>query len=191
MPSLCSSVPTLKPGKVRSTMKAVNFSPSTLAKIDEEIGEGGVGDPHLLAVEQVVLAVGGEHGLGAGIHGVRAGTALRQRVGADPLAGGQLGQIFLLLRRGAEPDDRQRADADVRAEGHGEGTLLGDAVGDDGRGHLVHLRAAVLFRNIDTRQSKLRGFVQQLAAEGEILVLDAVGVGHNLLAWRSLRRSAR
>ena len=32
MPSLCSSAPGVKPGKVRSTMNAVNFSPSTLAK---------------------------------------------------------------------------------------------------------------------------------------------------------------
>ena len=32
MPSLCSSAPVLKPASVFSTMKALNFRPSTLAK---------------------------------------------------------------------------------------------------------------------------------------------------------------
>ena len=56
MPILCSSFPGLQPGNARSTMNAVNFSPSTLAKIDVEVGESAVRDPHLLAVENVVRA---------------------------------------------------------------------------------------------------------------------------------------
>ena len=42
---------------------------------------------------------------------------LRKRIGADPFAAGQLGQILLLLLLGAEIDDGQRADAGMRAEG--------------------------------------------------------------------------
>ncbi len=60
-----------------------------LGKDHEHVRERGVGDPHLLAVEQVVLAVGREHRLGAGIHGVRTRTALRKRIGANPVATGQ------------------------------------------------------------------------------------------------------
>ena len=39
-----------------------------------------------------------------------------KRVGADPLAAGELGQIALLLFLGAVPDQRQRGDAGVRAK---------------------------------------------------------------------------
>ena len=46
-------------------MNAVNFSPSTLAKTMNRSAKCGVGDPHLLAVQDVVLAIGREHGLGA------------------------------------------------------------------------------------------------------------------------------
>ena len=51
-----------------------------LGEDGEQVGEVGVGDPHLLAVQDVVLAVGRQHGAGAAVHRVGAAGALRQRV---------------------------------------------------------------------------------------------------------------
>jgi hypothetical protein len=44
--------------RVRSMRNAENFSPSILAKTVYRLGDAAVGDPHLLAVEDVVAAVG-------------------------------------------------------------------------------------------------------------------------------------
>ena len=84
----------------------------------EQIGEVRVRDPHLLAVQDVVLAVGREHGLACGCSARRSRWCFRQRVSADHLARRQLRQILLLLLLGAEEDDRQRADAGVSAQSH-------------------------------------------------------------------------
>ena len=138
----------------------------------EEVGEAGVGDPHLLAVQRVGLAVGGEDGAGAGVDGVGAAGGLGERVGGDDLAGGDLRQVLLLLLGGAVPDERQRADADVRGEGDGEAGLLGDVLGDDGGGDLVHLEAAVLLGDVDGGEAEVCGFFEQAARDGEVLGLD-------------------
>ena len=47
----------------RGELLAVN-----LGEDGEQVGEVGVGDPHLLAVQDVVLAVGRQHGAGAAVH---------------------------------------------------------------------------------------------------------------------------
>ena len=119
MPSLCSSAPTVRPGVSRSMRKAENFSSRAhdFGEDGVEAGDAAVGDPLLFAVEDVVRSVGGKDGAGADVHGVGAGAGLRQTIGADPLAGGELGQVALFLLLGAVPDQGQRGDADVRAKG--------------------------------------------------------------------------
>ena len=54
-------------------------------------------------------------GAGAGGQGVGTGLRLAEAIRRDHFRGGQLRQIFLLLRFGAEQQQRQRADAGVRA----------------------------------------------------------------------------
>ena len=121
----------------------------------KQVGEVGVGDPHLLAVEDVVLAVGREHGLGAAVQRVRAAGPLRQRVSTDHLGRCQLRQVLLLLLLGAEEDDRQRADAGVSAHRHDEAAALRHVLGDDGRRNFVHLGAAVIGGHVGVRQTHL------------------------------------
>ena len=89
-----------------------------LGKHDEHVGKAGVGNPHFLAVEHVLLAVLSQHGLGFGAQGVGAGAGLGEAVGAHPFAGGQLGQVFLLLLLGAEVENRQHSDAGVGGKRH-------------------------------------------------------------------------
>ena len=85
---------------------------------DGDVGDRAVGDPHLLAVQDPVVAVAA----GAGPHraGVRAGVGLGQAEAADRLAGGHPRQpLLLLLLRAPAPDreHRQRAlDRDQAAD---------------------------------------------------------------------------
>ena len=80
-----------------------------------EIGDAAVGDPGLLAVEDVAVAVarGGHVHVGD----IGAGARLGQREGGDRLAGARLLQPLLLLRRAEQAD---RAGAEPL---HGEGEI--------------------------------------------------------------------
>src|SRR5580704_17801811 len=52
-----------------------------LGENGEQVGEVGVGDPHLFTIEDVVLAVGREHSFGAAVQRIGAAGTFRQRVG--------------------------------------------------------------------------------------------------------------
>ena len=58
-----------------------------LGKNCEQVGEASIGDPHFLAVQDVVLAVGGEFGAGAAIQRVGSGGRFRKSISPDPFAG--------------------------------------------------------------------------------------------------------
>ena len=59
----------LTPANARSTRNAVNFSPH-LREDGEQIRRAAVGDPHLLAVQDVMRSVGSQFGAGPGSHGI-------------------------------------------------------------------------------------------------------------------------
>ena len=85
------------------------------------VGEAGVGDPLLLSVEDVALAVA--RGACLDAHGIGAGARLGQGVGAHDRAGRHTGQPARLLLGRAIVHDRQCADGGVHAPGHAEGGL--------------------------------------------------------------------
>ena len=107
MPIFSSGLPTLKPGSVRSTMKAEISLVLRAALVqhgagngndDEHIGKTGVGDEDLGAVQQpAVLTL---HGVGLLALGIGAGAGLGQAESAQPLAAAQLGQVLCLLLGG-------------------------------------------------------------------------------------------
>jgi hypothetical protein len=117
----------------RRKLLAVNFR-----KHRKEVGETRVGNPHLLAVQYVVLAVRRKHGTRAAIEGVGAGSRFRQGVRANNFSRGEARQIFFLLLFGTEINDGQQANAAVRAPSGGKPGVLGDVVGDNGGGNFVH-----------------------------------------------------
>ena len=88
---------------------------------DAEIGDRPVGDPGLVAVEDVVVAV--EGGGGAQAVGVGAGSGLAGRVGADEAAVDSPGQEFLLLLLGAEADQRHHHRPHVGVEREDEAVV--------------------------------------------------------------------
>ncbi len=134
-----------------------------------------------------MLAVGRKLGAGAAVQRVGTGRRFRQGISADDLSGSQPRQIFLLLLFGAEINDGQRADAGVSAPGGGEARVLGDVVGDDGGGDFVHFEAAVGFGNFDAAQSQVASLLQQIASDGEILVLHLLDVGQDFVDCEFLR----
>ena len=110
MPILCSSLPGLNPGKVRSTMNAVNFSPLIFGEHDVYVRESAVGDPHFLAIQNVVRAFRIQFRASQGVLRVRSGLRLGKTISADPFAGCQLGQILFLLLFVSEINDGKRSD---------------------------------------------------------------------------------
>src|SRR5207244_11121891 len=74
---------------------------------DVEAGFFGVGDPELLAIEDVVVAA--FDGAGLEGEGVGAGGGFAERVGTDGV-GGEPGEVFFLLVFGGPADERVDAE---------------------------------------------------------------------------------
>ena len=152
-----------------------------LGKYREQVGESAIGDPHLLAVQDVVTAVGREHRPRAAVHGIATGGGFRQSIRTDPLTRGEFRQVLPLLFVSAVPHDGQRADAHMRAERHRKTGQLADGFGNQRGGHLVHFQAAVGFGNIHRHQPKFAGLAQQTLGDHEVFGLDLGSRRHHLV----------
>ena len=154
-PILRSGWPSDRPGVPGSTMK-VGDAPVPVRRgaggHHEHVGEAGVGDEHLGAVEPVAAAVRGGPGGDAG-H-VRAGARLGDGDDGELLPGDQGRQVAGLLLVGAELRDvrgrhvaaDQRGDRDAAA---GPGQLLGQDADRQG----VSPAAAVLLGDAQAEQA--------------------------------------
>src|SRR5207247_8897982 len=67
-------------------------------------------------------------------------------------------------------------------------SLLSKMVGYSSRSNSVHLQAAIRFRNFHLAQPQLASFLEQLARDGEVLVLHLLDVRDNLVGSEFLRR---
>src|SRR5205823_4670300 len=76
----------------------------------EQIGRAAVGDPHLLAIQDVVCAVWRQIGPSAGSQRVGTGMRLGQRIGGQHFHIRELGQVLALLLFVAEEQQWQSAD---------------------------------------------------------------------------------
>ena len=177
--------------------KAADLAVFGLAPHHEHVGDRAVGDPHLVAGE----AVAAVHFLGAGGHAARVGAVVRlgQAETADPLAAGQLGQVFLLLLFAAEFIDRHHHQGRLHAH---HGAVAGihplHFPGDQAVAHIVHAGAAVGFRDGGAEQAQLAHFAEDfrvgfLMAEGfqdtrRQLVLGVLlgGLAHHALVFGEL-----
>src|SRR5215471_1687672 len=79
-------------------------------KDDEDVCKAAVSDPHLLAGEQVILAVFRQDGFGFCAEGIRTGAGLAERVRGKQLSRRQARQVSLFLVFSTEIDDRQGTD---------------------------------------------------------------------------------
>ncbi len=170
-----------KSGKIsfdqkRRELLAINFRENC-----KQVGKAGVGDPHLFAVQNVVLAIRGKHGASAAVERVRSGRRFRKRVRSNDFSRRQLRQVFLFLFFGTEINDRQQSDATVGAPGGGESGVLGDVVGDNGGGDFVQFQSAVGFRYFNAAEAEVARLFQQVARDREVLMFDFLYLGQDFI----------
>ncbi len=132
------------------------------------IAEGGVGDPHFGAVEQVMVA----HILKVGDHatGVGAKVGFGQTEAAQPFAARQFGQVLLTLLliavgvNGVHDQGRLHRTGRTHAAVTALNLLHHQAVAD-----LVQTGTAVLRRDIGTKSANFRQTFYNLGGEGRLL----------------------
>ena len=143
------------------------------------MGVAAVGDENLAAVEHPLVAVKDSGGLLAG--GVGTGIGLGEAEGADPLAAGELGQVFHFLLLGAGLKDGGGAEAGVGGEDDAGG---GADAAELLNGHAVHdvgaAGTAVLRGDGDAHQADLGHLLNGLHGE-TLLLVDFGGEGLDLL----------
>ena len=128
---------------------------------DQDIRVGTVGDPHLVAVEKIVLAARlrpqphADH--------VRARAGLRHRQRADVLARNQLRQVFFSLRIAAVAPQLIDAEVGVGAvrEAH-RGRGAADFLHRHDVREIAHVRAAEFFLDRDPEQAQVAEFPPQV-----------------------------
>src|SRR5690606_41670828 len=89
-----------------------------LGEYNKHVGKAPVRNPHLLAVDDVVLSVGIQYGARLGAVCVRTGVGFRQTVCRFPFTRGKLGNVSLLLFIIAVVKNRKCTDACVRRQGN-------------------------------------------------------------------------
>ena len=141
----------------------------------EQIGEAAVRDPHLLAVEHVVPAVGRERRRRARRERVRSRLRLGEGVGADQIAARQPRQVARLLLVGAEVDERQRADRGVRAERSAERRVDRDLLADIRRADQVEARGRRSAGGISSRsRSSSLAFFSNWRVSVPVVLVEAL-----------------
>ncbi len=151
---------------------------------DHDVGDGRVADPHLGAVQDIAavdLARAAFHAAGIG-----AVIRLGQAEAADPFAGGELRQVFLPLRLGAEGMDRVHHQRALHAHGRAIAAVDAfDLAGDEAVADIADAGAAIA---LDGRpeESERAHLVHDLAVEA-LLAERALDARHEL----ALRIGAR
>ena len=190
MPIFFSSAPLDDAGKGALHEKRRELFAADLREDGEEIGLAAVGDPHLLAVEDVVRAV--RRKIGAGLRGQRVGSRLRlaQAIGGDHFGAGKLRQIFLLsalrCRTAAAaacrcPRARHASRRTNRRAANCSATTM--------IGRQIHFHAAVAFGREDGFEPQRGGFAQQRDREVEIAVLHLFDVRRDFFIEELARRA--
>ena len=130
-------------------------------KHPEHVGHIAVGDEDLAAVHHIVVTL--QAGLGLALGGVGTGVGLRQRECAHLMAGGQHGQILLLLLLGTVGQNGVAAQAVVRRHNVARGcALLRKLLHADRCGQRVCSRAAVLLGNAHAHHAQVEQLLDVL-----------------------------
>ena len=157
-----------RPGALRSTRNAVNFSPSTLANTVNRSAKPALVMYCLVPVSFQLLPSAESTALRLGGQRVGARARLGERVGGDPLAGGQAWADSCRFCS-AVPNStmRHRADADVGAVADRERARARlAALGDQARAGLVAAEAAVLLGDVVAEQAHLARLLAAARASG-------------------------
>ena len=151
---------------------------SRLREHGVEVRDAAVGDPELLPVEDVEVAVTARAGLDR--ERVRPAPRLGQAERSDVLARCELRKVAPLLRVVAEQQEAFETDAGMCAEGHGDRRVPGSNLLHHSRVTGVgEPEAAVLFRHDQPEQAHLLQRLEQLRRELTVAIqLAPVDPGH-------------
>ena len=152
-----------------------------LGKDNHHVGKSAVGDPHLLAVDDVMFAVFGQLGRGLAAVGVRSAAGLGQAVAALELARGHARDVLLFLCVVAIVQDGQGADAGVGREAHAKSVPIADGFGNEHGGLEVHAHAAEFFGDGASEQTEFPGFLHEFFNQARFLLVDGFDVGMDAL----------
>ena len=182
MPHFSFSVALEKPLNARSTMNALMpdgsrcffFSRSRPREHEEVVGDVGERDPHLLAAQDVAIALLHRDRLQAA-H-VAAGARLGQAVGGDLLPLRLRHQIALLLVLVAPREQRQAVQPGVHRHDHAQRRVdVLELLARQAEAQVVHARAAVLLRHGDAEQPELGHLREHVPVEA-VLAIEVVDV---------------
>ncbi len=120
----------------------------------EKVGLTAVGDPHFLAVENVMAAIGREIGPRFGGQGIGARVRFRQTVSRNHFGARKPGQVLLLLLFSAEKQQRHGADSRMRAMPSCERTVPRQLFRHHHRGRQIELHPAVALRRQDAFEAQ-------------------------------------
>ena len=149
----------------------------------DDVTVNRVGDPHLGAVDDVVIAVPDR----AGGDGLEIGAAVRfgQGDGAPELAAGEAGKVALLLPVGAEAFDHRRHDQ-MGVEDAGDGhPRRRDPLDDPGVGHGAEAQPAIFRRHGGAEQAEFLHLLDDFAWIG-VGGLELMGDGLDVARDESL-----
>ena len=168
--------------------EAANDAVIGLGPYHEDVGDGRIGDPHLVAGH----AEAARDRLGPGDHrsGIGAVIRLGQTEAAYPLAGRELGQIFHPLLFGAVGIDRMHHKRALHA--HCRAVAGVDALGlarHEAVDHVACGRAAVLFRQSRPEQAEFAKLPDDVAIEF-LLAIRHQNSRHQLFLTIRARRIA-
>jgi hypothetical protein len=144
------------------------------------VGVGAVGDPHLVAVQDIAIAFLFRAQAHADHVGTGAGLAHGER--ADVLAADQFGQVFLALGVVAVEVNLVHAKIGMGAVGQANGRgRPGDFLHHQGVGQVAQAGAAVFLAHGDTQHTQIAEFSPQLIGE-QVVLVHARGNRCDLLA---------
>ncbi len=155
-----------------------------------EVGVDAVGDEHLGAVEDEIVAVAAGGGADA-LH-VGAGVGLGDADGGDGVARDDAGHVGGLLGVGARVEEVDGGHVGMDQHGDGEAGVGGAAefLGQHGGGAGVHRRAAVFLGVADAEEAERAHLAEHVAGDRAVN-LPLVGVGLHLLGHEAAQLVAQ
>ena len=159
-------------GKVSLDQKRSELFSSNLGKYREQIGRPAVGDPHLLAVQDVVFSVRREVGAGSCGQSIGACQRFGERIRGQHFDFCQLRQVLPLLLLVAKVDDRQRADAGMSRVPAAVRAIAPHAFRRDHQRRQIHGHAAILLGDRHRGQTQFHRFAQHGHGDARLLFAD-------------------
>ena len=143
-----------------------------------QVGANRMGDPGLVAVDLVDVALA--HRAGLQRSEIGAGIGLGEHRRRQQLAGSDLRQPFLLLLGGAAAEDQFGGDLRAGAERADPDIAARELLGDHAHGFLAQPHAAEFFRNGQPEHAELRHVADDLHRDIAVGAVPALRVADDL-----------